>query len=74
MEETRWEVTIDDQDSEDLERDEITSYEARVTATGPDDAKQRALTMIRERVIEVNGHKLVVTNVRQIWNSRHPRS
>lgn len=72
MEETRWEVTIVDQDSEDFEKDDITQYEARVTAMGPDEAKQRALTMIRACVVDVSSHKLVVTNVREIWNSRHP--
>jgi hypothetical protein len=67
--ERRWEVTIVDKDSEDLEKDEIIHYEARVTASGEDEAKQRALALIRERVAQLSGRNLVITTVREIWKA-----
>ena len=70
MDERRWEVTIDDLDSEDFEKELITQYEARVTTSTQDEAKERALTMIRARVTDIGGHKLVVRSVREIWRPR----
>ncbi len=66
----KWEVTIVDQDSEDVEKELITEYEARVSAATSEEAKERAVAMIRERVKGVG--KLVVTNVREIWKPGRP--
>jgi len=74
MEERRWEVTVADQDSEDLEKHEITQHEAHVTAITRDDAKQRVLAMIRDRVHDASSHTLVISNVREIWRLGRSRS
>ena len=59
-EQQQWEVTIEDQDDDAW-------WEERVSAKEPDEAKQRALTSIREHHPEVRDHNLVITTVRQIW-------
>ena len=58
--EEHWEVTIEDVDDEAW-------WEEHVSAMEVDEAKQRALTAIREHHPEASGHNLVITSVRQIW-------
>jgi len=62
--EERWEVTIEDHDTEDQ------WYAELVWATGATEARQRALTSIGERHPETRGHKLVITKVRVVWTPR----
>ena len=62
--EERWEVTIEDHDTEDQ------WYAELVWATGATEARQRALTAIGERHPETRGHQLVITKVRVVWTPR----
>jgi len=56
----QWEVTIEDQDDDAW-------WETHVSAKELDEAKQRALTSIREHYPEARDHALVVATVRQVW-------
>lgn len=70
MPDQRWQVTIVDRDSEDVEAELITQYEARVTAGSRGKAKERALALVREKVTGINAHNLDGKTVREISKLR----
>jgi hypothetical protein len=70
MADQRWEVRILDEDSEDVEKEQITQVEVRTTAPDKASATERALALVRAEVPGVAKHRLKVTNVAEIWKSK----